>query len=76
MPYPKDLGRAFAGLRREVFESHDYCWAGEDEGEPWPSTEEVLWEDEDLQETGTHSTLDVVRVIGAEDRADAGHCGQ
>ncbi|MFD5424449.1 hypothetical protein [Streptomyces sp. NPDC127084] len=72
MPYQKDLGRAFAGLRREVFESHDYYWVGEDEGEPWPSTEEELWENEDVQESGTHSILDIVRLVGAKEKADAG----
>ena len=72
VPYQKDLGLAFAGLQREVFQKHDYYWAGEDEGEPWPSTEEELWGNEDVQETGTHSILDVVRVIGAEEKAHDG----
>ncbi|MEU3300983.1 hypothetical protein ABZ729_14325 [Streptomyces sp. NPDC006678] len=70
VPYQGDLGAAFAGLRRRVFDGHDYYWLGEDEGEPWPSTEEELWEDEDVQEEGTHSILDIFRLIGPDEAED------
>ena len=72
VPYQEDLGVAFADLRREVFVRHDYWWVGEDDGQPWPSTEQELWQDEDAQEAGTHSILDVHRVIGVEEKADYG----
>lgn len=71
VPHQEDLGAALDALRQSVFASQDYHW------EPWeddegdepdgarsrPSTLELLLEDEQVQEEGTHSILDVYRVL-------------
>ncbi|MFF3754135.1 hypothetical protein ACFYYH_27340 [Streptomyces sp. NPDC002018] len=62
MPYQEDLGTAFEELRRKVFEERDYYWDQEDG--PRPGTLEELWEDESVQESGTHSILDIFRIAG------------
>ncbi|MCX4778202.1 hypothetical protein [Streptomyces sp. NBC_01264] len=58
-------------LRQSVFASQDYYWEpwGDDEDEaggarPRPATLDLLLEDEQIQTEGTHSILDVYRVLG------------
>ncbi|WP_240797616.1 hypothetical protein [Streptomyces sp. F001] len=76
MPYQEDLNAALQQLRREVFEAGDYYWVNggdwrpEEEREPRPQSLEELWEDELVQETGTHSILDIFRVVGPDDTPD------
>lgn len=69
--YQPDLGRALDELRTRVFAEGDYWWA-----EPYefgksasdfpdrPRTEDELWSSESVQESGTHSILDVHEVVG------------
>ncbi|GAA3478488.1 hypothetical protein [Streptomyces yanii] len=64
VPYEPDLHRAFESLRRKVFKERDYLWAGAYRGRRWPKNERALWRDESTQEEGTHSILDISRIIG------------
>ncbi|MFE1957540.1 hypothetical protein [Streptomyces sp. NPDC059479] len=68
MPYQEDLETAFVELRRKVFEERDYYWVHK--GDPWPESFEELWADEIVQEAGTHSILDIFRIIGPDDDPD------
>lgn len=78
VPYQEDLGGAFGALRRKVFEERDYYWAPggdwrpEEERLPWPETEEELWENEIVQQAGTHSILDIFRIIAQDEEPDYG----
>ncbi|MGW6397350.1 hypothetical protein [Streptomyces sp. NPDC055134] len=64
VPYQEDLNAALQQLRHEVFEAGDYHW------EPRPQSLKELWEDESVQESGTHSILDIFRVVGPDDTPD------
>ncbi|GLF95789.1 hypothetical protein [Streptomyces yaizuensis] len=70
MPYQEDLGAAFAELRRQVFEAREYYWWSGKRGRPWPRTEAELWDDEVVQDSGTHSVLDLHRIIGPDEEPD------
>lgn len=76
VPYQEDLGGAFDALRRKVFEERDYYWGPggdwrpEAERLPWPETEEELWAHELVQHDGTHSILDIFRIIGPGEEPD------
>ncbi|CAG6393402.1 hypothetical protein NMG29_02310 [Streptomyces cocklensis] len=76
VPYQEDVVGAFEGLRRKVFEERDYYWvSGADwrpveDRLPWPETVEELWADEIVQEAGTHSILDIFRIIGQDEKPD------
>ncbi|MDR6973719.1 hypothetical protein J2X68_000388 [Streptomyces sp. 3330] len=76
VPYQEDLNAALQRLRREVFDAGDYYWVNggdwrpEAEREPRPQSLEELWEDELVQETGTHSILDVFHVVGPGESPD------
>ncbi|MGW2824265.1 hypothetical protein ACWC24_25195 [Streptomyces sp. NPDC001443] len=76
VPYQEDLNAALQQLRREVFEAGDYYWVNggdwrpEEEREPRPGSLEELWDDELVQEAGTHSILDIFRVVGPDDTPD------
>ncbi|MEV7682356.1 hypothetical protein AB0O64_27955 [Streptomyces sp. NPDC088341] len=68
MPYQEDLETAFEDLRRKVFEERDYYWVHD--SDPWPESFEELWADEIVQEAGTHSILDIFRILGPGEYAD------
>ncbi|WP_239516081.1 MULTISPECIES: hypothetical protein [unclassified Streptomyces] len=75
VPYQEDLGAALDALRRRVFETGDYYWdpdAEDDGGKPRgrPSTLAELWEDERVQEEGTHSILDMHRMLRPGEEPD------
>ncbi|MFJ4472848.1 hypothetical protein ACIP2X_35915 [Streptomyces sp. NPDC089424] len=76
VPYQEDLDAALQQLRGEVFATGDYYWVHDDEpqpdgdGEPRPQSLDELWEDELVQETGTHSILDIFRVVGPDETPD------
>ena len=74
VPYRADLQAALDDLRRATFAEGDYYWPYEGHGEPRPrpSTVEDLFADEWIQECGTHSVLDVHRVIGPADASESG----
>ncbi|MEU7925376.1 hypothetical protein [Micromonospora sp. NPDC049107] len=68
--YQPDLQVALDGLRRQVFETGDYWWAvpyeyGKSAADfpNRPMTEAELWADESVQESGTHSILDMSRIL-------------
>ncbi|GLY72208.1 hypothetical protein [Actinoallomurus iriomotensis] len=76
VPYQEDLQDALRRLRHKVFEERAYYWVKgadwrpEKDREPWPATIEELWEDEWVHESGTHSILDIFRVIGPAEQPD------
>lgn len=76
--YQQDLQQALQQLRRKVFDERDYYWHGvadwcpEDEREPWPATIEELWQNEYVQQCGTHSILDIFKVIAPEEDPEFG----
>lgn len=78
VPYQPDLGAALRELRRRVFEEGDYWWAAPNEFKPAsefpdrPRTEAELWADEAQQESGTHSILDMTRVLADGEEPDYG----
>ncbi|GAA2139187.1 hypothetical protein GCM10009760_21130 [Kitasatospora kazusensis] len=80
VPYQEDLGAALSGLRRKVFAEGDYHWVrdtlgspeAEVEAVPRPRTMAELWEDEWVQESGTHSILDMFRIVGPGEEPDYG----
>jgi hypothetical protein len=77
VPYQRDLGAALAELRRHVFETGDYWWAvpGEfgksaSDFPDRPRTEDELWAQEVVLYSGTHSILDMDRVLGPGEKPD------
>ncbi|WP_353943043.1 hypothetical protein ABII15_16275 [Streptomyces sp. HUAS MG91] len=77
VPYQKDVAAALEELQARVFRDEDYYWSGDlpPEGQapvPRPATVEELWEDEEAQESGTHSILDMERVVHPGERPCAG----
>lgn len=65
VPYDLDLKAVLEALRRREFEQQKYYFLPGDEG--WPSTMAQLFADENVQEEGTHSILDIFRIISPED---------
>jgi hypothetical protein len=78
VPYRADLGGALQALREKVFAEGDYYWVrGNDwtpaeERRPPPQTMAELFADEWVREAGTHSILDVDRLIGPDESPDYG----
>lgn len=76
--YQPDLNKALHELREKVFAEGDYYWAAGERGEPrsaldnGPATIEELFADEAVQESGTHSIIDVIRVLADGD--EPGYC--
>ncbi|WP_328415886.1 hypothetical protein OG470_24710 [Micromonospora sp. NBC_00389] len=76
--YQPDLDAALDALRDKVFAEGDYWWArGEipnsaKDYDDRPTTMEELFNDEAVQESGTHSILDVYRVLSDGERPDYG----
>jgi hypothetical protein len=77
--YQPDLQAALDELRRRVFEAGDYWWAvpyefGKSAADfpDRPRTEAELWADESVQESGTHSILDMSRVVTDGEEPDFG----
>jgi hypothetical protein len=69
VPYQESLGQALQELRQRVFTAGDYWWYGEDESlpeslrAPRPERLEDVFDDEIVREEGTHSILDVFRIL-------------
>ncbi|WP_200216820.1 hypothetical protein [Micromonospora coerulea] len=76
VPWQGDPGAALDELQARVFRDGDYWWAvgnycpGADDVDPTqraaapgPSSVDELWSHEFVQESGTHSILDVDRVL-------------
>ena len=79
VPYQPDLQAALDRLRRQVFETGDYWWAvpsafGKSAADfpDRPRTEDQLWAEEVVQESGTHSILDVRWVVDDGEQPDFG----
>lgn len=76
--YQPDLNAALEALQRKVFAEGDYWWAHGDldksasEYPNRPSAVEDLFEDEAVQESGTHSILDMSHVLADDDEPDFG----
>lgn len=72
VPYQEDVNQALQDLRQQVFDDGDYYWYGEDEvfppeaRIPRPERMDDLYMDDGVQDSGTHSILDVVEVVSAE----------
>jgi hypothetical protein len=67
--YQEDLGTALDALRRQVFVDGDFVSPAED-GYPEPASVEDLLLDEYgffMGTNGTHSVLDVIKVVPAEE---------
>lgn len=77
VPYQPDRYAAFVTLRQEVFEHGDYWWAkgrGTAADLPdRPRTEDELWSDETVRETGTHSILDMYKVLADDEEPNYGY---
>jgi len=72
VPFQADMAEALRELRAQVFERGEFLWHGEWQPERglMPATLEQLWQDEGAQSSGTHSILDVDRVIDPYDYGD------
>jgi hypothetical protein len=77
--YRPDLQAALDELRLRVFETGDYWWAvpyefGKSAADfaNRPRTEAELWAEEIVQESGTHSILDMSRVVADGESPDYG----
>src|SRR5690242_12461586 len=67
-PYTQDVEAAFRAVRAQAFADGDYYWAGG----PRPSSLDDLFEIEDVQESGTHSVLDLDRLVPAGQKPGGG----
>ncbi|GAA0896122.1 hypothetical protein [Virgisporangium aurantiacum] len=77
--YQPDLQAALDALRQHVLDTGDYWWAvpyefGKSAADfpNRPQTEDELWAAEEVQEAGTHSILDVDRVLDTGEKPDYG----
>jgi hypothetical protein len=77
--YQPNFQAALDELRRHVLETGDYWWAAAGEyGKSAadfpnrPTTEAELWEDEVVLESGTHSILDMSRIVADGENPDFG----
>ena len=63
-PYRGNAAESLRELRERVFRDRDYFWWDDfEEDEPRPATIEGIWASENMQDSGTHSILDVSRVV-------------
>jgi hypothetical protein len=77
--YQPDLQAALDDVRQHVFSTGEYWWAvpyefGKNAADfpNRPRTEAELWADESVQECGTHSILDMSRVVADGEEPDYG----
>jgi hypothetical protein len=77
--YQPDLGAALDELRQHVFDTGDYWWAvpyefGKSAADfpNRPRTVAELWEPEIVLESGTHSILDMFRMVADGEQPDIG----
>jgi len=71
VPYQQDVTAALRELQQRVFDDDAFFWYPEDEDEPFPAPKprtlaelERIKETDEFWEVGTHSILDLDRVIG------------
>ena len=70
VPYQSDFNRALYELRAAVFADEQYHWPRRDQ--PRPATVGRLLADDWVQQSGTHSILDVSRVLDRGDPPEFG----
>jgi hypothetical protein len=76
--YQPDLSAALEALQRKVFADGDYWWARGELGksasayDDRPATIDDLFDDESVQESGTHSILDMQYVLADGEDPDYG----
>jgi hypothetical protein len=64
IPFRGDVSESLRELREQVFRDKDYYWWDDfEEAEPRPATIEGIWASEEMKQSGTHSILDVSRVV-------------
>lgn len=62
--YRDDVAQSLRELRERVFRDKAYNWWDDfEEDEPRPATIDGIWASEYMKESGTHSILDVSRVV-------------
>ncbi|XVU21018.1 hypothetical protein ACQPZJ_27535 [Actinoplanes sp. CA-054009] len=78
--YRPDLNAAFEALQQRVLDDGDYWWAVPGEmGKSAaaypnrPRTMDELWDDEAVQESGTHSIIDMARVLADGEEPQYGY---
>lgn len=65
-PYHGDVAVALRDVRERVFRDEQYYWWDDsEEDQPRPATIDGIWESQPMREAGTHSILDVSRVVTA-----------
>jgi hypothetical protein len=64
--YGPDLSEVLTALRQKIFTAQEYYFPNEEDG--WPATMEQLFAADDVQYEGTHSVLDIFRVIESLDK--------
>jgi len=68
--YRGDVAESLRELRERVFRDKDYFWWDDfEEDEPRPATIDGIWDSEMMKGSGTHSILDVSRVVATTDAA-------
>ncbi len=79
VPYQPDINAALLELQTKVLADGAYYWAGGGaafgqaaQHENRPTSMDDLWADETVQSEGTHSILDMERVISPDERPDFG----
>lgn len=59
-----DVSESLRELREQVFRDKDYYWWDDfEEEQPRPPTIDGIWDSEEMKHSGTHSILDVSRVV-------------
>jgi hypothetical protein len=70
-PYHGDVAAALRELRERVFRDQQYYWWDDfEEDEPRPATIDGIWASQPMRESGTHSILDVSRVVTTTELPD------
>jgi hypothetical protein len=77
MPYQEDRYAAFVTLRQLVFEAGEFFWAvsgktASDDPDR-PATEDELWAVEAVRLQGTHSILDMYKVLADDEAPNYGY---
>ncbi|MFI0357192.1 hypothetical protein [Actinomadura sp. 9N407] len=74
MPYNIDVAAALATAREMTFREGDYHWVHDGRWglpeRPRPNSVAELWADPVVQETGTHSVLDIWDVCGSAEESE------
>lgn len=77
MPYQEDRYVAFVTLRQLVFEAGEFLWAvsGKQavDSQERPKTEDELWSDESVRLAGTHSILDMYKILADGEAPNYGY---